>query len=406
MRRLPAVLLLAACAAPNASAGDLKNFITDLYGGDGIRLFVNPGAVSHDAHFTGDSIEALSSLNSGITSAVGFSAFNSPVSGVTFDLSTGVPVATQESLGPLLSERATTIGRNRLNVSFSYTRVDFDRFEGTDIDSFQLVLPHVDVGGPNGGPPDGVIGGPGGPIVELDTVEARVDVSIEQDIYALFGNYGITDRWDVGVVIPIIRIEARADAFAQVVDASGTGVHTFVGAIDDPRSVSGGAKTGIGDVVFRTKYNFLRDQDGVPDMAITGQITVPTGDDDNLLGTGETRFRGQLVASQKFGDLTPHVNVAYEGTTGHESLDNLTYAVGFDWRVSTPVTFAADVMGRYNPEQEVISNHLVDVALAAKWNPFNGFDAPFNAYVILPVNKDDGLRADAIWGLGVEYTFR
>jgi len=405
MRRIRAVLLSVSLFSPAVLAADLTNFITDLYGGDGIRLLVRPTGPPHDAHFTAESLDALSNLNSAITSAVGFSAFNSPVSGVTFDLSTGVPVATQDSLGPLLSERATTIGQNKLNISFSYTRVAFDQFEGTELDSFSLVFPHADVGGPGGGPPDGILGPPG-PLVELDTVTVAVDVTLEQNIYALFGNYGVTDRWDVGIVVPIIQIEARANAFAVASDVTGSDFHTFIGAIDSPVSNTGGTKTGIGDVILRTKFNFLEQHNTLPDMAVTGQITVPTGDEDNLLGTGETRLRGLLVASKKFGALTPHVNVGYELTTGIKELDNLSYAVGFDWKVAVPLTVAADVIGRYNPQLENVSNHIVDVALAAKWNPFNNHDAPLNAYVILPVNKDHGLRADVIWGLGIEYTFR
>ena len=158
--------------------------------------------------------------------------------------------------------------------------------------------------------------------------------------------------------------------------------------------------------LFRTKYNFLKGHVSLPNMAITAQVTVPTGDEKNLLGTGETRFRGLFVASKKFGEVTPHVNVGYEEVTDSDELDNMTYAVGFDWRVAMPLTVAADVLGRYNPDLDTISNHLVDVALAAKWNPFKDHEAPLNAYVILPVNKDHGLRADVIWGLGVEYTFQ
>ncbi|MFT4563799.1 MAG: hypothetical protein ACI9BW_003559 [Gammaproteobacteria bacterium] len=399
MGRLRATILALAFFSPAVSAGDLVNFITDLYGGDGIRLFVSPTAASHDAHFTTESINALSSLNSSVTSATGFSAFNSPASGVTFDLSTGVPVSTQESLGPLLSERATTLGANKLNVSFSYTRVDFSRFEGTDLDSFSFELPHIDVNN------DGILGPPGS-LVELDTVTAFVDITLEQDIYALFGNYGLTDYWDVGIVIPVIRVEARANAFATVTDITGGNVHTFLGAIDEPQSSSGGAETGFGDVILRTKYNFMNGHAALPDMAITAQLTLPTGDEDNLLGTGHAKLRGQFIASKKFGDLTPHVNVSYEETTGIDRFDNLSYAAGFDWRVSAPLTVAADVMGRYNPDLKTVSNHIVDVGLAAKWNPFNHHEAPLNAYVILPVNKDSGLRADVIWGLGIEYTFQ
>ena len=71
-----------------------------------------------------------------------------------------------------------------------------------------------------------------------------------------------------------------------------------------------------------------------------------------------------------------------------------------------PLTVAADVLGRYNPGLSVISDHMIDVALAAKWNSFYNHEAPLNAYVILSVDRDHGLRADVIWGLGDEYTFQ
>ena len=69
---------------------------------------------------------------------LGIFAFNSTVSSYTFDLELGVPVRSTESLGPILSERATTLGARRLNVGFSYNRIDFKRFEGTDLDDITV----------------------------------------------------------------------------------------------------------------------------------------------------------------------------------------------------------------------------------------------------------------------------
>ncbi|MFT4584036.1 MAG: hypothetical protein ACI915_004064 [Gammaproteobacteria bacterium] len=101
-------------------------------------------------------------------------------------------------------------------------------------------------------------------------------------------------------------------------------MHTFVGAIDEPVSKSGGAETGFSDIILRTKYNFIRGHAALPDMAVTAQLTLPTGDEDNLLGTGHAKMRGQFIASKKFGDLTPHLNVGCEETTGIDRFANLT----------------------------------------------------------------------------------
>jgi hypothetical protein len=75
--------------------------------------------------------------------------------------------------------------------------------------------------------------------------------------------------------------------------------------------------------------------------------------------------------------------------------------VGFDTRVTPKFSFAADVLGRYNPHVKNIGNHIVDLALAAKFNPFAKRNMPLNAFVSIPLN-DDGLRADFIWGLGFD----
>ena len=137
------------------------------------------------------------------------------------------------------------------------------------------------------------------------------------------------------------------------------------------------------------------------DFSVLGQVTLATGDEDDLLGTGETKYRAMLIASKTFGRVTPHVNVAYEVADSNSKLENLTYAVGFDTRITNRLTAAVDVLGRNNPHVDEIGNNVVDIAFAVKFNPFSNYNAPINAFVSVPLN-DDGLRADAIWGLGFD----
>ena len=387
---------------PVAHCGDLANVISDLYGGDGIELSAASGAF-HSPHFTADSLSALENLNQVITNDVGFSSFNSIVNGVTFDVSMGIPVATNDSLGPLLSERATTLGKNVINFAFSYTKVSFDKLDGTDLDSLNINFSHDDCCGfsPFVLLPDGSRSN-----FELDSVNVSIDLELEQDILSFFVNYGVSDHLDVGMMVPIIQTEARATAFATIVESvSGSGIHTFAGSPELASSSTGGEETGIGDILLRSKYNFFDSHPDFPDMAVLGQLSLPTGDKDNLLGSGETKFKGMFIISKNFEHVNPHINLAYEVTTGDDSEDNLQYAVGADVRVTQNVTIAADILGRYNPDLEITGNHLVDFAFAAKWNPFKEINAPLNGYVIIPINSDEGLRSDVIWGFGAEYTF-
>ena len=68
-----------ALAAGSVNAADLRNFVSDLYGGNGIELSaVTPvqGAANHVPHFTDESLEAFNLLNTAIASSSGTFAFN------------------------------------------------------------------------------------------------------------------------------------------------------------------------------------------------------------------------------------------------------------------------------------------------------------------------------------------
>lgn len=392
-----------ALASGTVNAADLQNFVVDLYGGDGVTLSSQGGpfAAAHAAHFSGESLEAFTLLNSAIASASGTFAFNSTFTGVTFDVASGVPVETQDSLGPLLAESATTLGKGKIDLAFGASRFKYDRIDGQELDHIVLDFPHEDCCSFQGGiqrpPPDGVISG-----FETDLVRVTLDIDLEYSVYAFFANYGLTDRWDVGIVVPVISVDANARAHAEVVPVSGTTVHSFFGQDELQNSSTGGTKTGIGDVVVRTKYNFLRDAGGAPDLSFLAQVTAATGDEKDLLGTGETRYKAGLIASKRYGAFGPHMNVAYETSTGEDFLDNVTYAAGFDVRFSPKFTAGLDALGRYNPDQDAVDRTVLDVALSAKWNPFRAANAPLNAYVIVPANRDHGLRSDVVYGVGID----
>lgn len=393
-----------ALASGTAGAADLQNFVTDLYGGDGVTLSSQGGqfAAAHVAHFSAESLEAFTLLNSAIASSAGQFAFNSTFTGISFDVATGVPVETQDSLGPLLAESATTLGKGKINLAFGASRFKYDKIDGQDLNHIVLDFPHEDCCSVQNGiqrpPPDGVLSG-----FETDLVRVNLDIDLEYDVFAFFANYGLTDRWDVGIVVPVINVDATAHGHAEIVSVSGVaGIHSFSGQDELQNSSTGGSETGIGDVVVRTKYNFLRDHGAAPDLAFLAQVTAPTGDEKNLLGTGETRYKAGFIASKRYGAFGPHLNVAYETSTGEDFLDNLSYAAGFDVRVSPKFTAGLDLLGRYNPDQEQVDTTVLDAALSAKWNPFNSVNAPLNAYVIVPVNGDHGLRSDLVYGIGID----
>ena len=95
------------------------------------------------------------------------------------------------------------------------------------------------------------------------------------------GNYGVSDRIDVGVAIPFLRL-----------DLQGERVDTYRGQafVQATGSVSA---SGLGDIVARVKYNVLRNS--ASGLAIGAETRLPTGDEDNLLGSGETSFTPRVI---------------------------------------------------------------------------------------------------------------
>jgi hypothetical protein len=376
-----------------ADALGVKNVVKDLYGGQGILLAPTPPPFpNHAPHFAADSQTALNDLSTALTANIGLFAFNSTSSGFTFDPERGIPLRTQESLGPLLAERATTLGQGKFNVGFSYSRIDFSRFNGTPLDKLSLTLHHDDVNH------DGVLGPIDSPFsFELDQIRIDLDLHIAQDLFAFYATYGVTQDLDVGVILPVVHSEARAAAHASIVRISPISalVHNFDPS-RPPDDVIEREATGIGDLILRAKYNFSRDMDAWPDAAFVGQLTLPSGDQDNLLGTGEFGALGLLVLSKKFDWLTPHVNAGYEASTASR-LSNVRYIIGADAAVSDDITVAADVLGRWAPDAKV-GTDTVDGAVTAKWAVTDRIFLDAGAQV--PLNRNVGLRPNVIWTVG------
>ncbi len=397
LRWASAICIVSALWQPQAAlGGDVKDVVADLYGGDGITLT----AGGHSAHFNADSTSRLNDLSSAISSAANIFSLNSTVTAVTYDIEQGIPVRTTESLGPILTERSSTLGEGKLNLGIGFSRADFKIFEGDDLDSLQSDFTHG---------PDGPC--PGSNFCD-DLVRADIDLELEQNILALFGTYGVMDNWDVGVVIPLVYVKAKASSLAAVVEDpagdGGTGFHAFGVGGDQPADKVEEEAFGIGDVILRTKYDLSdllqsKDDPVMPNIGVIGQVSLATGDEDDLLGLGETAFLGMLVASKQYDWFSPHVNAGYEVTTGDSGLDNLRYAVGFDARLHQQATGVIDVIGRWHPDGDG-SRDIIDIALGVKIDPFD-IGAPFSANILLPLNKDTGLRADVIWSVGFEITF-
>jgi hypothetical protein len=349
-RRVLSVLVLGGLAlgAPCAPAQsfNLRDLLTDFLRA-GITLAPPPaGFPSHQAHFIGENSPqflALQQFNTEL--AVQLSSFPLPSSagGFTyqFDPALGVLTRASDSFGPIYAERADTLGKGKVNLGINYSHFSFDHINDLSLrdGDVALVFTHIDINHDNTNLE---------PFFEGDVITAQLRLKIQTDITAFVMTYGVTDRFDVGLAVPIVRVDLEAQTNAQVQPlGSGTiAIHRFTNGTTADVFRQTGSASGIGDVVLRGKYRVLAGRLG--GLAVGAEVRLPTGEERDLLGTGTAEVTGSVVGSLRLGTFSPHVNGGYTAATRRtlNIPDEIFYRGGFDWAFGPRVTLAADVLGR------------------------------------------------------------
>jgi hypothetical protein len=393
-----------------------------------------PDTQVHGNHFIPSAVDANSSLLGVFNAAIGSDISNFPrsstVASQTFSFVGGVPTPTSNSFGPIFAERAQTLGRGRFDVAFSYSSIQFSRLRGIPMDGIQLNFLHENVDFPGC---DDAFGGDctlyGIPPLEHDVIRLDLDLRIQAKIYAFNATFGVTDWLDVGVAVPVVGVNIDGSSTATVIPSDvGNIAHFFGGTPENPilsvSKTSTGSTRGIGDVAARTKFRILDGEH--TDAAILGEVRLPTGREEDFLGTGHLAARGMFIASSTLGDFGPHVNFGYMHRTGSGASDSFQFATGFDQRFSDWATFIVDLIGDIKTEDSPgfpppvtfdppivttvqrtnipnIRDDLLDGSIGFKFRTQGGVVLWTNALVAL---NDGGLRAGLVGTFGLQYSSR
>jgi outer membrane putative beta-barrel porin/alpha-amylase len=386
-----AVSLLAlgpAEARADELAGLIKNLFDQVTINASTANPANPAAnIDHSSHFFlgGENLNvAVRQLNVTLAAQLASFPLASSSGGFTFGLGPrGEVVPTSTTFGPLFAERAVTIGRKQFNFGFTFQGTNYSSFDDQslkpDSTGLRFISQHNDCC-PATGPNNPSNTTDFNPTFERDLLLSTLRATIETKTTAFFANYGVTPRFDVGVAVPIVSVNIDARVDGEILrlgsgDASTT--HSFdraTGSRITSRAGSGSA-TGLGDILLRAKYNLYRT--GTTAFAAALDMRVPTGDKDNLLGTGATQAQPFFVASGEYGRLSPHVNFGYTFSSGETSAaavrndtpqtltnngnpvpnvtlkqpdlsvpDEVNYTVGFNVAATPKVTLGFDLRGR------------------------------------------------------------
>ena len=340
------------------------------------------------------------------------------------------------SFGPIFAERAETLGMGRFFLGLEATAFQVTNFSGVPADNLVLNFFHEDSNVALGPDP-----GLGLPLFERDVFRVRTNLDLDYTVATAVLSAGLASFLDVGFAVPVVRTNLRGTAHAQILPFGNALAHRFGGTPTAPvleasNSVRGSA-TGIGDVSARVKINLTGGTTvgrAPPPlgMALLADVTFPTGQEEDLLGLGEGRGRAMAILSLNRGRFSPHLNAGYllrEGNLRDRNFDRDAWlaTVGFDARASDVVTVAADLITRWelaDPEHPLpgpvtfvgtpsltvessslpdVDRRFIDLAVGLKY--MLGRDMILATNALLPVQAA-GLRADILWTLGIQGTFR
>ena len=355
---LISLLVLAATCAPAGAqtrVPRLASVFSDLFGPNGLVVNsedVLPDGSTHSAHFNSTFQSNFSQFNIALASQLTSLPLPSPASGFTyqFDAATGTFVRSTRSFGPILTDRAETIGRGRFAFGYNAQFFSFDRLEGLDLSAVPAVFTHDDRQ-------------LGGGRTDVVTTRSAIDISVSQWTGAL--TYGLTDQLDVSLAVPLVHTTLHVTSAAQI-ERLGTASSPIIHFFRDPDAPdvigrnrnfeAGGSASGLGDVVVRAKGAVLRQ--GTRGLALGVDVRLPTGDERNLLGSGATGVKPFAAYSAAFGRVSPHLNLGYQWNgssvlagdvkTGRKDdlPDQLLYAFGADVGVTDRFSMTIDWLGR------------------------------------------------------------
>jgi len=442
--------LLLAQGNPNATnctnSSKMMCIIPNVFGPFGLTL-PNP---THNAHFDSDFQANFSPLGSAIGTALTLLPIASPASGFTysFDQSTGVYARTAQSFGPVLAERAETIGKGKFYVALTYQYFSFDSLNGIELDQIHSVFKHLP---PATGTPE---------TFQTDFITTTNSINLFVSQMTGFVTVGLSNRLDLSLAVPVnnvnLGVRSNAAIHRTFVDPTQSQPHYFDPS--DPVSstthtfTNAGHATGIWDITARLKGTLVRGAHA--SLALATDLRFPSGDERNFLGSGTFGVKPFLIASVS-GKWAPHVNIGYQingksllagDLVGYNGTDqpnrplkghlpnDLFYTVGIDTGATKRLTLSFDLLGQHvfsakevvlapsftSAVPEIVTPNVVKQnsypQIAIVTGSFNvvtgsaGFKALLGGNLLLTANllfqlNNDGLRTRVVPLVGLSYSF-
>jgi hypothetical protein len=327
-------------ALTTCSAAKAQNICTEARNAN--TLYCKPILAVQDLKVEGSSASVVpppippgfSSLNAALGAQIGQVPTPSPASGIVFSFGPS-GLTGERSLGPIFSERPTTLGRHRLYLGFTYQYFRFDQIDSVSLKQIPLQISGCDISAAGCGAP-------------LET-HSRLDLKLHQ--FTSYVAFGLTNQIDISAAIPILDVRMGMQSRCSVCLQQLPGTQGSL--VFTPNSSSGSA-SGIGDVTFRVKATVLRGEH--IGLALGVDVRTPTGDELNYLGSGAVGVRSFAAFGYR-ARISPHANIGYQANQGSilASIDGLTpralpnslvYTAGADLAIIKSLSISGDLLGQ------------------------------------------------------------
>jgi len=264
--------------------------------------------------------------------------------GLEAEYADGEVVSVVTGFAPVYTESASTVGKGLFLVGTSAAHFNLSKIRGEDLGDLRFAF-EQDGGG--------------------DRVVVDLPLDISATAVTLHGTYGVTNRFDVSVAVPIVSISIDNVATSFRIEGDNTGCR-YGGALGlncdgvGEREVAptlynfvdaSERQTFVETVAVRAKYRF-------PVAVRAGQVAaavdlrLPVRGSDTLLGRGNFGTRLTLVGEyNRRSAFQPHVNLGATFWNGASS-NSFNAAAGFNQQVGRKLFFSFDLLAKVNLETD------------------------------------------------------
>jgi len=307
------------------------------------------------------------------------------------DPALGVVSRVSDAFGPFFTERVLRNSKGQWSLGLSAQASDFSSLQGADLQAGTFPTNAARLTGTS-------------VPFEVDALELHLN----SNSVTGFASYGLSDRLVVAAAVPVVRVHF-----------SGHRTRTVDG-VSSLQSSQAGSAVGLGDVSFQGRY--LVAGSPVRGFAVGGDLRVPSGREEDLLGSGKTAGKAIGIGSWEEGRLAVHANGGLGvGGASREYFWSTATTVA-----ATPqVTIVGEVMGRRLSELSLVrdvyeAHPIVPGVEVMRWLPaergvFSAFfvaGAKWNVARSWLVNTnlliratDAGLRARLTPAVSIDYSF-